>query len=85
MTIYGLGVVNCLLSYYGRLPRIFPVIVAGVALGWAALLAPGVIREVSLPDLFASFGMMNLAVEEAREMLAPIHHIGHQNCLPESM
>ncbi len=69
MTIYGLAALCCIWSFLGRLAWYFPAAVGVVALLWASLLAPSVIGQTSFSEMFGSIGMINLAVEEAREMM----------------
>jgi hypothetical protein len=68
MAIYGLAGLGCLLALAGRLPRLLPVLVGLAALAWAATLAPGVVGQVSIGELFESYAMKSAPVEEAREM-----------------
>ena len=68
IAIYGLAGLACLLALAGRLPRLAPVLVGLAALVWAATLAPGVVGQVSIGDLFESYAMKSAPVEEGREM-----------------
>ncbi len=68
MAIYGLAALACGLWLAGRLPRLGPVVIGLAALAWAATLAPGVVGQVSMGDLFESYAMKSEPVEEAREM-----------------
>ena len=68
MAMYGLAAFACLLALAGRLPRLLPLLVGLVAIAWAATLAPGVIGQVRLSELFESYAMKSAPVEEAREM-----------------
>jgi hypothetical protein len=68
MAIYGLAALACGLWLARRLPGWMPAVVGLVALGWAAILAPGVVGRVSIGDLFESYAMKSEPVEEAREM-----------------
>jgi hypothetical protein len=68
MTIYGLAALACGLWLGRRLPRWMPAVVGIAALGWAVVLAPGVVGRVSIGDLFESYAMKSEPVEEAREM-----------------
>jgi hypothetical protein len=52
---------------WGRLPRAVPMVVAVVALAWAALLAPGVLGRGGFAAMFGAWEMANTGVEEARE------------------
>jgi hypothetical protein len=47
----------------------FPALVAGVALGWAAWLAPEVLPRFSLGDLVGTMTAANPAIELSREFL----------------
>jgi len=68
--IYLLPAIACVQSVRGKLNWVFPAAVCIVSLGWAAVLAPSALsKPVELKDLTGSFEMMNLAVEEAREMI----------------
>jgi hypothetical protein len=68
MAIYGLGALACALAVAGRRRPLVPIIIGLAAVVWAATLAPGVIGQVSLAELFQSYAMMSERVEEAREM-----------------
>lgn len=63
IALYGLASVSCCLSYFGRLPRLAPLALGLLSFAWAGLL-----RKEPTLDFFASFEMVNLAVEQAREM-----------------
>jgi hypothetical protein len=68
MAIYGAALVVSVLEIRRRTPRWLPVLVAIVALVWAATIAPRVIGHVRFLDMFASFEMKNEGIEESREM-----------------
>jgi hypothetical protein len=67
MLIYGLAAIACILKWQGRLPWHLPAVIGGIALGWAASLAPGVIGKTTFRTMFQSFHMIDTVVEEARE------------------
>jgi len=67
IALYGLAFVSCCLSYFGRLPRLAPLALSLLSFAWAGLL-----RAEFSSDVFASFQMVNLAVEQAREMFGLI-------------
>lgn len=69
MALYGLAGLSCCLSHFGRLPRFIALALALLSFAWAGLLSVRVLGKVSPSDLFASFEMAGLAVEEAREMI----------------
>ena len=69
MLLYGLAALSCGLYLDGALPWMLAATVGLVALIWAAIWAPGVIAHPALAQLFASYQMMNPAVEEVRELL----------------
>lgn len=52
---------------FGRVPWAPPLVVAAVALVWAATLVPGVLREAEVADLVRTMKHENHA-EEAREL-----------------
>jgi hypothetical protein len=68
MAIYGAAVVLCGLELKRRVRAVYPALLATVALGWAASIAPRVIGKVRLGEMFAEFEMKNAGVEESREM-----------------
>ncbi len=70
--LYGLAGLSCCLSYLGRLPRPLPLALGFLSSAWAGLISVRVFGKGPASDLFGSFGMVNLAVEEAREMIGLI-------------
>jgi len=68
MAIYGLAAIACVLYLTRRLHRAIPAAIGAASLIWACLLAPGVIGQVSVAEVFESMQMKTVAVEEAREM-----------------
>jgi hypothetical protein len=68
MAVYGLAMLTCVRALAARLPRLLPALVGLGALVWAGTLAPGVVGRVSVGELFQSYGMLSMAVEEGREM-----------------
>lgn len=68
ITVYGLASAACVLGLVGRGHWTFPASVGGLALGWAASLAPRVVGKVPFRDMFGAFDMANLGIEESREM-----------------
>jgi hypothetical protein len=68
MSIYGLAALASIFSFKQQLRWQFSAVVGGVALIWAASLAPHVIGKTTFRDMFQSFHMINEVVEEAREM-----------------
>jgi hypothetical protein len=67
IAIYAAAALACALALLGRLPRWLPVLIGGIALLWAATLAPGFIGRVRPGELFEEFEMKSPVVEEARE------------------
>lgn len=67
--VYGAAAILCILSLRGGLSWKAPAALALIALVWAATLAPRVIGEGSLVEMFESVGMKTIAIEEGREML----------------
>lgn len=69
MSIYAAAtIVSLLAAVRSSYPRLAPMIVAAVALVWAATIAPRALGKVPLGQMFASWEMKNAAVEENREM-----------------
>jgi len=71
MILYGVaGFVSGVATLVpGRYPWPVPALVGLVSLAWAATIVPEVAGQFSIPDLFASFEMDDIIVEEARECL----------------
>ena len=67
--VYFLSGVICGFSCFVRLPRIIPVLLGGVVFFWAGTISLAVFDCVLLTDLFLNVQMLNLAVEEAREII----------------
>ena len=67
IALYGAATVACVLALAGRLPRWLPIVIAVVAIGWAALLLPGVLGVVNPLDMFDEFEMKSEPIEIARE------------------
>jgi hypothetical protein len=68
IALYGAAVIASLLSTFNRLHVAVPLIIGGVGLAWALLLAPGVIGKVSFGELFETVKMHSAAIEQGREM-----------------
>ena len=68
MGIYGIAALICILASLNRLNWGLSALIALTALGWALMIAPQVIGEVSFSELFGSLYMKSLVVEQAREM-----------------
>ena len=68
MAIYALAAVIAFMSMRSRLVWQAGAAVTGLALLWAATLAPEVIGKVRFLDMFGAFEMKNLGVEQSREM-----------------
>ena len=69
MAIYGAAAAACIVSLRGKLRWQFPVLVGAVALVWAIALGPSALGRTTFGEMTASMQMVNLEVEEAREML----------------
>lgn len=70
IAIYVAGTVLCVLSLLGRAAPVFALVLAAVALMWAATSVPVVLAHPpALAEVFGDARMMNPGVEEAREML----------------
>lgn len=72
IALYGLAGLSCGLSYFGCLPRMVPLALGLLSIVWAGLISTRVFAKVPTLDLLASLEMVNLAVEEAREMIGLI-------------
>lgn len=68
MALYGAAAVLSGLEIRRRVRPWWPTLVALIALGWAATLAPRVLGKVPFGAMFAEFEMHNQGVEESREM-----------------
>ncbi len=68
MAIYLLAAVACLLAVLRKLKWWFAALIALVALGWAATLAPSVFPNVRAAEMVAAWEMKNSRIEEGREM-----------------
>ena len=68
MAMYALAAAIAFMSMRGRLVWQAGAAVTGIALLWAATLAPEVIGKVRFLDMFGAFEMKNLGVEQSREM-----------------
>ena len=68
VAVYGAAGLVCALELRRRTRPAFAAIVAIVALGWAATIAPRVIGTVPFTEMFAEFEMQNIGVEESREI-----------------
>ena len=67
--LYGAACVACCLRRAGRIAWMFPALVGGVALIWAASLAPHVLPNMRFDDLFETMKAATPAIEENRELL----------------
>ena len=68
MAVYGLAAMACAQSLADRVRWWFPALVAGVAVAWLVTIAPRVLGRVPFIDMFGSFEMRDVGIEEAREM-----------------
>jgi hypothetical protein len=68
IVIYGSAAVACVLTLLGRANWAFPAIVALLAGGWAARIAPRVVGVVPFADMLGAFEMESASIEESREM-----------------
>ena len=69
MAIYGAAALCCILFASGKLPRVLPLIVAAIALVWAATIPPSFWnKHVPMGEVFSMIHMIHPGVEEAREM-----------------
>jgi len=68
--IYGAAMALSALAAWRPLllPWYAPAIVGGIALAWAASIAPRALGKIPLGQMFASWEMKNSVVEENREM-----------------
>jgi len=66
--VYALAAAACLLSLLRRLRWPLPALLCGLALVWAATLAPRVVGRVPFGEMFGAFEMKDVGVEESREM-----------------
>jgi hypothetical protein len=68
MTIYGLAALSCLWGLRGPVPWPAPAVVGVASLVWALTLAPTVLGHVRFGEMFESFEMHEVRVEQGREM-----------------
>jgi hypothetical protein len=68
IAIYGLAALACFLEMRRRTRFLLPLGLGLAAAIWAASIAPRILGDVRLADLFAEFEMKNAGVELAREM-----------------
>ena len=68
MLIYLAAAVACAFAAARRLSRLLPIIIAALALLWAATLAPRAFPDVRILEMFAAWEMANERIEDAREM-----------------
>ena len=66
--IYAAAAIVCLVELRRRTHPGIPAALAGIALAWAATIAPRVVGKVRFSAMFAEFEMANAGVEESREM-----------------
>ena len=66
--IYASAALICALEIRRRVRWPAPALLAGIAVLWAATIAPRVLGKVNFTDMFAEFEMANLGIEESREM-----------------
>jgi hypothetical protein len=66
----------CVLFIVTRLSWYVAGVIALIALVWAGAIAPGVVGQVSLLQMFDTWKMTNAAVEEAREMFGLLIVVG---------
>ena len=67
--VYFLSGVICVFSHFGQLSRIVLIILGGFVFFWAGTISFKVFDSLLVSDLFSTGQMLNLAVEEAREIL----------------
>lgn len=69
VALYGAAALCCILWLYDRLRRIIPAVVGILALIWAGFVVPDVIGHHTFGrEMFRSFKMNDIGVEQAREM-----------------
>lgn len=69
IAIYVAASAVCAFAAMGRLRWPFPVATALVAFVWALTLAPRVLPQVRIGEMFSAWEMSNERIEECREML----------------
>ena len=68
MAIYLAASVSCFFAGFNNIGWQFPAAVAVVALVWALIWAPQAFPNVRIEEMFESWEMKNVRVEEGREM-----------------
>ena len=68
MPMYGAAALACWRAWRGKSVLFLARTVGLVALVWAGFLAPEVVGKVSFSEMFSSFHMISVLVEEEREM-----------------
>ena len=68
MPMYGAAALSCWLRWKARPYKLLAAITALVALVWAGFWAPDVLGKVDFVDMFSSWHMITIHVEEEREM-----------------
>ena len=70
MLVYGFASVACVRAAVMQRPGWFlPTAVGSIALGWAAVWLPGVLAHPPAAGALTQYRMLNVEVEEARELL----------------
>lgn len=69
MLLYGLAAVACIRMVAKRAGWWLATAIGSVAVGWGAMLAPRVFASPPPPGALFGTGMLEVAVEEARELL----------------
>jgi hypothetical protein len=68
MPMYGAAALACWLRWRSRPWRLLATLAGLVALVWALTILPDVLGNVSIGDMFSSWHMITILVEEEREM-----------------
>ncbi|HJU75515.1 MAG TPA: transmembrane 220 family protein [Gemmatimonadaceae bacterium] len=68
MAIYGAAAVACALSLARKLPRWLPMLIALIAILWSLTFVPRVLGKVPFLDMFQTWEMNDIGIEESREM-----------------
>ena len=67
MPMYGAAALSCWLRWKARPYRLLAVLTALVALVWAGFWLPDIWGKVDFTDMFSSWHMITITVEEERE------------------
>ena len=68
MLIYGAAAVACILEMLRRTHWLYPGAIALIAFIWAGRIHHSLPRGIHVSDLFRSFEMADIGIEQAREM-----------------